>query len=165
MNTRLSRRFYGSRWIRLVMKNLKQAKIGQINKFIILYINYYYFYINKLKNLLSPDEKVSELDSEPVKKERESLENKPANLNMRLQQSTKSGKKLSIKFSMNLNIQTFIPLKFKKQEECDVDTRDTLSHVSQWSDSQQNQGVSQISLLFQILMILFTFKNIEYCRC
>ena len=96
MNTRLSRQFYGSRWIRLVMKNLKYAKSKQIIKFIILYI--------ELKNNLSPDEKVSELDSEPVKKERESLENKPANLNMRLQQSTKSGKKLSIKFSINLNI-------------------------------------------------------------
>ena len=95
MNTRLSRQFYGSRWIRLVVKYLKYAKSVQIIKFI-LYI--------ELKNHLSPDEKVSELDSEPVKKERESLENKPANLNMRLQQSTKSGKKLSIKFSINLNI-------------------------------------------------------------
>ena len=32
-------------------------------------------------------------------------------------------------------------------------TRDSLSHVSQWSVSQQNQGVSEISLLFSILMV------------
>ena len=31
--------------------------------------------------------------------------------------------------------------------------RDSLSFVTQWSDSQQNQGVSQISLLFQILVV------------
>ena len=51
-------------------------------------------------------------------------------------------------------------------------TRDSVSHVSQWSDSLQNQGVSQISLLFLILtvhtfnsrdtMILF-YPNEESC--
>ena len=37
-------------------------------------------------------------------------------------------------------------------------TRYSQSHVSQWSDSQQNQGVSQISLLFEILMVGLGFK-------
>ena len=40
-------------------------------------------------------------------------------------------------------------------------TRDSLSHVSQLSDSKQNQGVSQTFLLFQILMV----ENFESCLC
>ena len=32
-------------------------------------------------------------------------------------------------------------------------TRDLLSHLLQWSDSLQNQGVSQISPVFKILMV------------
>ena len=40
-------------------------------------------------------------------------------------------------------------------------TRDSLSHVSQWSDSQKNQGVSQISQLFQILIFLLARHNTQ----
>ena len=38
-------------------------------------------------------------------------------------------------------------------------TRDSLSYVSQWSDSQQKQGVSKIFLVFQILMISYLHMN------
>ena len=38
-------------------------------------------------------------------------------------------------------------------------TRDSMSHVSQWSDSQQNQGISEISLLFQILIVVTIDQN------
>ena len=37
-------------------------------------------------------------------------------------------------------------------------TRDSMSYGSQWSDSWQNQGVSPISLLFKILMVVKYFK-------
>ena len=38
-------------------------------------------------------------------------------------------------------------------------TRDSLSHMSQCSDSHQNQGGSLISLLFSILMVVKNLKE------
>ena len=42
----------------------------------------------------------------------------------------------------------FLPLRFRKAGRVWWRTRYALSHVSQWSDSQHNQGVCQISPLF-----------------
>ena len=50
----------------------------------------------------------------------------------------------------------YVPLRRRKAGRVLVRcrTRDSLSHVSQWTDSYQNHGVSQIFLLFKNLMVV-----------
>ena len=61
---------------------------------------------------------------------------------------------LQINFS-----KTKLPLRFGKAGRVWWRTRDSLSHVSRWSDCQKNETVSQISLLFQVLMIHLIIQN------